>query len=79
MFRISYKVAQPVLPDSWALQLGRSVEDAIVQNKGPELRTSDVLSYYAARIRLQIYDNVSSSGQVIYSLVISWLVNHHLQ
>lgn len=38
MFRISYKVAQPVLPDSWALQLGRSVEDAIVQNKGPELR-----------------------------------------
>ncbi|KAJ6089928.1 aromatic ring-opening dioxygenase family protein [Penicillium canescens] len=38
MFRFSDNFAQPVPPDGWALQFRQSVEDAIVHNKGPEVR-----------------------------------------
>ncbi|KAL4971272.1 aromatic ring-opening dioxygenase family protein [Aspergillus desertorum] len=38
MFRFSDNFAQPVPPEPWALQFRQAVEDAITQNKGPELR-----------------------------------------
>ncbi|KAJ5833649.1 hypothetical protein N7474_001960 [Penicillium riverlandense] len=38
MFRFGDNFAQPVPPDPWALQFRQAVEDAILGNKGPEVR-----------------------------------------